>query len=282
MKPDGDTDAPGALGDEDSAIEPDDWQRVATFWREQNERPRHRPLAMIEDLFNDLCGLINADDAFAVIAARTHDNPKCSPDPLDGWRVVEAIIYRSNEKGRAIARRWSKTYEAYASDIPTRELTRRAGAHRACLLGDLLGETPWGEHTAYEQIMSELGVHDRLVGAHTVSPARELYIGLDRMEGTPRFSARERDMLLVIMEGLGFVARRLLSTFGWMPDQEPLTPRERDMLHHLLDGLSEKEAAAEMGITAASGHQYVVSIYRKLGVNSRAQLLGLWFDPPRS
>jgi len=52
-----------------------------------------------------------------------------------------------------------------------------------------------------------------------------------------------------------------------------LTPRQRETLELLLDGLSEKEAAAEMGVKPSTIHSYVVELHRHFDVRSRGELL---------
>ena len=52
-----------------------------------------------------------------------------------------------------------------------------------------------------------------------------------------------------------------------------LSPRERDTLELLMEGLPEKLVADRLGVTPHTTHEYVKSIYRKLGVHSRSELL---------
>jgi len=49
----------------------------------------------------------------------------------------------------------------------------------------------------------------------------------------------------------------------------------RQTLACLLDGDSEKQLAARLGLSHATIHQYVTTIYRHFGVGSRGQLLAL-------
>jgi DNA-binding CsgD family transcriptional regulator len=52
-----------------------------------------------------------------------------------------------------------------------------------------------------------------------------------------------------------------------------LSPRERETLDLLLEGLPEKLIAARMGLSRHTAHDYVKVLYRKLGVGSRAALM---------
>jgi DNA-binding NarL/FixJ family response regulator len=55
-----------------------------------------------------------------------------------------------------------------------------------------------------------------------------------------------------------------------------LPPRQRDVLEGLKIGLSEKQIAEVLGISAHSVHVHVRLVYRHFGVCSRGELLALW------
>ena len=64
----------------------------------------------------------------------------------------------------------------------------------------------------------------------------------------------------------------------YTPDQqilefEPLTSREMEMLKHVADGRSTKEAATMMEITPKTAENHKYSIMRKFDVNNTAQML---------
>jgi DNA-binding NarL/FixJ family response regulator len=57
------------------------------------------------------------------------------------------------------------------------------------------------------------------------------------------------------------------------PRPDVLPPRLRQTLHCLLEGDSEKQVAARLGLSQATTHQYVTALYRRFGVHSRAELM---------
>ena len=76
------------------------------------------------------------------------------------------------------------------------------------------------------------------------------------------------------------VARRVLGYFRSTPGAdlrpsadlaEALTPRESDVLAAIGEGLSIHETGERLGITYHTANGYIKSIYRKLGIKSRAQ-----------
>lgn len=54
---------------------------------------------------------------------------------------------------------------------------------------------------------------------------------------------------------------------------ESLTPREKETFYILLGGYSLKEAAKQLNIRYSTANTYQTSIYKKLNVNSRAELI---------
>jgi DNA-binding NarL/FixJ family response regulator len=63
------------------------------------------------------------------------------------------------------------------------------------------------------------------------------------------------------------------------PDSTTLTPRQTEVLAALRDGLSEIQIALRLQISSNTVHTHVRSIYSRLRVGTRAQLLSLWARP---
>lgn len=58
-----------------------------------------------------------------------------------------------------------------------------------------------------------------------------------------------------------------------------LTPRERDVLRHLVAGDGAKEIAWSLGLSAHTVAGYVKALHRRLGVRSRGELLARFIGP---
>lgn len=52
-----------------------------------------------------------------------------------------------------------------------------------------------------------------------------------------------------------------------------LSPREREVVHHLVEGLSNQEIADRLGITEATVKAHLTHIFQKLEIRDRAQLV---------
>jgi DNA-binding NarL/FixJ family response regulator len=71
------------------------------------------------------------------------------------------------------------------------------------------------------------------------------------------------------------VSRKVLSHFRPTPTthSDLLTPRERQVLQGITDGLSDKEISVRLDLSTLTVRTHVKSVYRKMQVNSRTQLL---------
>ena len=58
-----------------------------------------------------------------------------------------------------------------------------------------------------------------------------------------------------------------------------LTPRDEDVLRALLQGLDTQALADHLGLTLSSAQTYIKRTYRKLGIASQRELLGLLMSP---
>ena len=53
--------------------------------------------------------------------------------------------------------------------------------------------------------------------------------------------------------------------------QEPLTPREEQVLRLAAEGLTHKEIAGRLGIRAKTARNHLCNLYDKLGIHVRAE-----------
>ena len=74
------------------------------------------------------------------------------------------------------------------------------------------------------------------------------------------------------------IARRILDVFQKLPitpvpQNLPITTREKELLEHLAKGLLYKEIADIMGITTGTVKQHIHKIYEKLQVSNRTEAI---------
>jgi DNA-binding CsgD family transcriptional regulator len=97
-------------------------------------------------------------------------------------------------------------------------------------------------------------------------------IALNRAIGDRDFTPREQRLVAFFHAELGRLIRGPLVS-AIEPGVEHLSPRLHQTLACLLEGDSEKRVAARLRLSPTTVHQYVTDLYRRFGVQSRAQLL---------
>jgi DNA-binding CsgD family transcriptional regulator len=136
----------------------------------------------------------------------------------------------------------------------------------------LVSDAAWYRSRAWEY-RRPTGMDEELTSVYRVSGDGFIAVmALHRAVGDKGFSAREQRLASFFFAELGrLVGHSLVSAAEPGPDK--LAPRLRQTLACLLEGDSEKEAAARLGLSRATAHQYVTALYRHFRVQSRAQLL---------
>jgi DNA-binding CsgD family transcriptional regulator len=83
--------------------------------------------------------------------------------------------------------------------------------------------------------------------------------------------------LFIILYLRLYEARKELQYYD---DLKDLTPRELEIYHLLLTGLSTKQIASELLLTQAGANFHIQKLYRKLGIQSRTELLSKLVNNP--
>jgi len=139
--------------------------------------------------------------------------------------------------------------------------------------GDVVDEPQWRDSMFYQGVFEPVGLNDGLVSmSWDPRPGHFMFVSLNQFENEPAIQSRQRQLLRLTHDAImPFVGKRL--ALEGQPSMHGLTPRRREALEWLLDGLSESELARKMHISPTTAHQYVGELYQHFGVNSRAQLM---------
>lgn len=154
------------------------------------------------------------------------------------------------------------------SRLPDRLITR-ARRH-------LWPDADWYRSRTFNDIHKPAGLDDYIISIRQqpgVSVQHSVWV--HRALGRDPFTRRDWWTLHVIHEEVGRrIGAELASCVE--PQLADLPPRRRQALDLLLDGDSEKQAAATLGIAPSTFHEHVLALYRDFGVSSRAELMA-WF-----
>jgi len=101
-------------------------------------------------------------------------------------------------------------------------------------------------------------------------------LNVARPAGDPPFSAHDRAVLGLLSVHLAAAHRRAARFEALAPPArrmlDELTPRERQVAELVLAGLSNRAAAAALGVAESTVKELLARVFRKLGVHSRMQL----------
>ena len=140
-------------------------------------------------------------------------------------------------------------------------------------LGELVDDATYRATPMYLNFRRPLDRDDNITSIRMVDvPRRPEAISIDRPHGAARFGEREVLLLKVLHDEVAPLIGVRLATEEHLC-RDGLSKRLRETLTLLLDGRSEKEAAAAMGLGARTVHDYVTTLYEHFRVSSRAELL---------
>lgn len=240
----------------------------------------HAPTAPAEALASmclDLANALGGTRWCYVVAGR--DGPAARAPLRDlmmaGWKTMHIQYDPRCSDGERFAWEQMRERVRFVDDPGGRALIKDIGQRRIQRMKRFYAQHPTAPVPVF---LASLGVLDRVIAAAPLGPELELWVIIDRTEGS-EFDDDDDDCVARSLTMFAQGAYRLCLHRGWLAHHEPLTPRERETLTHLLAGHSEAQCAQALKLSVGSTHQVVVRIFRKLGVTSRAELMALCLGP---
>ena len=243
------------------------WDELADFDVSQSEEAVARLLALLARR----AGAWNATWAGAIRMGEDGE------DPLLGWRVatvkpLQPVAPPADDcHFRDILRVWDRREIDPSFLLPMRDVGRfRTYSFRRDL------PKAWFETPFYQERYGGVGIHDAAFIAFPMNQDCESHFGFYAQAPIPDETIA---LLAYALRGIKWFHRQLLMSHGLLLASAPLTPMEQKVLQLLLTDASEKRIAHQLGLADSTTHQYVVAIFRKFGVRSRAALMSLWLSP---
>jgi DNA-binding CsgD family transcriptional regulator len=139
----------------------------------------------------------------------------------------------------------------------------------------LVDDAAWYRSSEFQDMHRAMGLDDIMPSCRlTREPLRLFAFVLFRPLRERRHRERERQLVHLFHHELQrYVGTALALERGGV--DAGLPPRLRETLECLLEGDGEKQAAARLGLSRHTVHEYVTALYRRLGVSSRAELMAL-------
>jgi DNA-binding CsgD family transcriptional regulator len=195
------------------------------------------------------------------------------------WSRPQSAVERISVFGTGFDLRGRELYAEYmrrvtpAGDPIFRALQRVPGRLVTRTRRQLVSDAVWYRSVIWNDFHRPSKIDGQLTSVSQIGDDGAISaICLHRAPGEREFSSRDRRLLRFFHAELGpLVGRPLVSATE--PRLDALPPRLRQTLACLLEGDSEKQAAARLGLSLATTHEYVTALYRRFKVSSRAQLM---------
>jgi DNA-binding CsgD family transcriptional regulator len=142
---------------------------------------------------------------------------------------------------------------------------------------DLIPDAHWYRSWDYENLHLEVGIDHTLWCFRAVPGTADEFSGLlmGRAVGEDDYTPRQK---AIVREAHALVGPLVGGPLARFADPSPgtLPPRVRQVLRCLLEGDSDKQVAARLGIRGYTVNEYTKRIYRHFGVQTRSELLARW------
>ncbi len=136
----------------------------------------------------------------------------------------------------------------------------------------------WYQSDFYQRYVKLTGM-DEWVSSFRLAPQLDsiVMIGGNRKLGAPPVPMRIVKLLGILGEEITPLLGTRLSLRNQI-SKAGLTPRQRQTLDLLLEGLSEKQVAQQLGLSKATVHDYIVRLHKHFDVQSRGELLSYFIQ----
>jgi DNA-binding CsgD family transcriptional regulator len=140
----------------------------------------------------------------------------------------------------------------------------------------LVDDATWYHSAEFQEMQRQWDGDDLLVSTRRWdNPPHIFGLSFTRPVGDRKYGGRERRLVHLFMDEL---SRHLGKSLALAYEDlfTALGPRLRQTLACLLEGDSEKQAAARLGLSRHTVHEYVTALYRRFDVQSRGELMALF------
>jgi DNA-binding CsgD family transcriptional regulator len=163
------------------------------------------------------------------------------------------------------------------------EFSKITGDVQVVRISEFLGMERMFRSLVYEHVGRPAQVGDGLIGRFSMrNVGHDIGFLVHRASSDPLFCERQRALYQFLIEELHHLyTHGLLERIGSVPSIPPMPPREREIIELLLRGEGWKQIAYQLGLSRHTVSGYGKTLFKRLGVHSRAELAAM-FSPPRS
>lgn len=252
-------------------------EAIHGLWDELTDFEVGQTEAAMRHLQQRLCEMVGAWNSTWGGGIRFHADA-AADDPLQGWRVAVTRLLHPiaphPDEGlfKELQTRWNSRDMDPSFLLPMRRIGHfRTYGHRRDM------PAAWFDGPVYQAFCASVGTVDSVWVGFPLNADAESHFGFYSRQV---FGKRDIALLAYALRGIKWFHRQVMLTSGPLVARSPLTPTERRVLGLLLGKASEKNIAEQLGLAVSTTHQHIVSLFRKFGVRSRAELMSLWLRGP--
>jgi DNA-binding CsgD family transcriptional regulator len=130
----------------------------------------------------------------------------------------------------------------------------------------------WQRAPVIARLREQARLDEAMSSFEELSPGVVFLLAVQRPRGERGFGERERKVLELVHDEIRGKLGTRLATFG-EPGVLELPPRLQEVLHSFLQGLGEKQVAAELNLSPHTVHEHAKRLNKHFGVTSRGELL---------
>lgn len=229
-------------------------------------------------------------DAVLVLFAQLLDADNCSwlaachgKSPSDiyfkeifnGWWATDIVNNREGCDTKEKERAYYQYVRENGVDPITQQAVNTVGKSRVISRKEMFTDAEWLEHPYLNEfLLPQYNTAERMVVIFSVDTENESYFIVDRVVGKDAFSDQDMQLAYLATTGISSFHHRLFFERGFLPPaSKALSPRERQVFALLLQDVSEKEIAQQLGVSVHTAHQYITSVFRIFKVRGRTGLL---------
>lgn len=231
------------------------------------------PLAWRAHLLQGACRITDAVTGISTEAKGFFNEPD--------FRVLLNVYSGFDDAARRLHQRYITEQCFYTIDQPFEQFMR---IHRTLTVRSheqLIQRDRWERSELFNEYFRPSRFNGRILSGYRsrlgdgAGPGWHDCICLLHALGDRPFTRRDRHLVRLLHREIAPMIGRQLASAN-EPSAMQLSPRRRQVLNRLLEGDSEKQVAARLGLTQRTVNQYVKAIYRHFRVNSRGELMARW------
>jgi DNA-binding CsgD family transcriptional regulator len=218
-------------------------------------------------LMQDLCQLIRSD-VWLWMHSRV--------DPATRFPTAFKII---DGGWRNDAERVSFVSALHDGEINARIIAKQIPVpHHTTLRQELLSELDPTESILLDRWSGLSGMRESITTVYALGGGAFSALGFHRRSGGPTFTPGERCIVHLIASQIDWLHRAETDVPANSDQLLHLSPRQREVLVHLMSGDSRKQIAIKLHLSEHTISGHMKEIYRVFGVGSRIELLSLFMS----